>query len=73
MTENEVRAAYVRQIRYAGESLIKNAESIVGSEKYLSTLRIAIVIDPDDCIPEIDIHRSFYPEKFIEENSHVKQ
>lgn len=33
--EETDREEYVRQIRAIGESLIKNAESIVGNEKYL--------------------------------------
>ena len=59
---------FVRQIREAGESLIKNAESIVGSETYLSGLKINIECFTGEMIEplEITVTKSFYPEKYIE-------
>lgn len=59
---------FVRQIREAGESLIKNAESIVGSETYLSGLKINIECFTGETIEplEITVTKSFYPEKYIE-------
>lgn len=56
----------IRKVRAAGESLIKNAESIVGTEKYIADLRITVDIDATDEVPTIDISRSFIPERCVE-------
>lgn len=58
----------VQLIRDCGESLIKNAESIVGSEKYRNAeIDIHIHIDGfNNCAPNIKIERSFMPEKCVE-------
>lgn len=56
----------IRKVRAAGESLIKNAESIVGTEKYIADLHITVNIDATDEVPTIDISRSFVPESCVE-------
>lgn len=58
----------IRQIKEIGESLILNAESIVGTEKYLCSICIRAEISPD-AIPEIDISRTFLPEGYLEKNN----
>lgn len=68
MMTNNSHDDYVRQVRAIGESLIKNAESIVGSERYLSGLRVYATVDPDNGVPEISVSRDFYPEKIFEAN-----
>lgn len=60
------REEWVRQVREAGESLIKNAESIVGSERYLTGLDVSVDINPDDEVPEIRVSRRFFPDAYIE-------
>lgn len=58
---------YIKRVKDAGESLIKNAESIVGDEKYFYDLQIIIDFGIiNDEIPNIEIRRQFYPEKTIE-------
>lgn len=68
MKTDNPREDIVRQVRAVGESIIKNAESIVGTELYLSGLTIKAEVS---CwgseIPEISISRSFTPEKIVEE------
>ena len=59
------REEYVRQIRAIGESLIKNAESIVGNEKYLKSIYISVNIDPYEDAPMIDVSKSFVPERLV--------
>lgn len=54
-----------RCIREIGESLIKNAESIVGSEKYLKNIYISVNLN-DQEEPSIEVTKEFLPEKFIE-------
>lgn len=57
----------IKRVKDAGESLIKNAESIVGDEKYLCDIQISIDIGSfSEEVPTIEIQRQFYPEKTIE-------
>lgn len=58
----------IRQIKEIGESLILNAESIVGTEKHLCSICIRAEINPGD-IPKIDISRTFFPEGCLEKNN----
>lgn len=62
----ELHKIYVDQIRAVGESLIKNAESIAGNERYISSLYISIDFDPQIDVPEININRSYLPERIVE-------
>lgn len=67
--EKEMKSQHeelVRQIREAGESLIKNAESIAGNEKYLDVLNIKVYLNPKVCNPSITIEREFTPEQYVE-------
>lgn len=66
---NNINDNYVRQVRAIGESLIKNAESIVGSERYLKSVSISATIGPLDELASICINREFYPEKTFEEHA----
>ena len=57
----------IKRVKDAGESLIKNAESIVGDEKYLCDIQISIDVGSfGEEVPKIEIQRQFYPEKTIE-------
>lgn len=67
-TKEDPRAEGIRQIKEIGESLILNAESIVGTEKYLCNICIRAEIDPGT-IPKIDISRTFFPEGCLEKNN----
>lgn len=64
--QERIREEIIRQIREIGESLIKNAESIAGSESMFAGLELNIYINPEEGLPEICIDRVFYPEKTIE-------
>lgn len=57
----------IRQVREAGESLIKNAESIVGNEEYLvHNMTVTININMIDIeAPTIEVKREFLPEMFV--------
>lgn len=67
-TKENPRENGIRQIKEIGESLILNAESIVGTEKYLCSICIRAEISPGT-IPEIDISRTFFPEGYLEKNN----
>lgn len=63
--KNNTHEELVRQIREAGESLIKNAESIAGSEKYVSGLTIRVDFSKD-FNPVIRVSKDFVPERYLE-------
>lgn len=67
-TKEDQREEGIRQIKEIGESLILNAESIVGTEKYLCNVCIRVKIEPGT-IPMIDISRTFYPEGCLKKNN----
>lgn len=63
------REKLIRKVKAIGQSLIDNAESIVGTEKYLSSLIISCYPCPlDDEVPDIRISKSFAPETWVEED-----
>lgn len=47
------------------ESVIENAESIVGTEEYLSSLTVQLSIDAYDEAPTINVDRDFIAERFV--------
>ena len=55
----------LEQIRAAGQHLIDNAETILGDEKYRIDLTIEVAITCHEP-PIITVHRSVYPDEFIE-------
>lgn len=67
MRNDTNRIKIVNAIRAAGESLIKNADSIAGDEKYISGVDVFFNIDlSDDGMTEIEITKRFYPERLID-------
>lgn len=68
VTRNDVnRIKIANAIRAAGESLIKNADSIAGDEKYIIGVDIDFSIDCGfDEAPEIEVTKRFYPERLID-------
>lgn len=63
------REKLIRKIKAMGQSLIDNAESIVGTEKYLSSLTISCYPCPlGNEVPDIRISKSFAPEIWVEED-----
>lgn len=62
---------YIEYVRNVGESLIKNAKSIVGSEQYLTEIYITVTLN-NESIPTISVQREFRPERYVE-NMKVNQ
>ena len=60
MSENK-HQEWIDYMRMAGESIAKNAESIVGDEELLQSVSVTIRLTPHEA-PEIDISRQFAPE-----------
>jgi hypothetical protein len=62
MTKEEI----IQCVKDCGQSLIDNAEKIVGDYKYSTDLSIYCRVDKEDKAPYIEVTREFIPEKFIE-------
>lgn len=60
--EKNVNKNYVRQIIAVGETLIKNAESIAGTESNVTTIDIDVRLEPNS-LPNINISKSILPER----------
>lgn len=60
----------VNLIRAIGKTISDNAESIAGTEKFLTRIDIStsVVLDGSYEIPEINVTRSFFPDKYFNEN-----
>lgn len=56
----------IRNVRYIGESIIKNAESIVGTEEYVRRIKIQAFIERGS-IPYIEVSKEFFPERAVKE------
>lgn len=59
----EKRKDYIRQIRAVGETLIKNAESLVGSEKTIYGMHITVDMK-DGRYPTMNVSKDIYPENY---------
>ena len=66
MTTEERHEELIRQLKEVGESFIKNAKGIVGSDEFLTGLELHVVFDIEDYFPEITLERRFVPERTIE-------
>lgn len=67
--KQDYREKLIRKVKAIGQSLIDNAESIVGTEKYLSSLTISCYPCPlNNDVPDIRISKSFVPEIWVEED-----
>lgn len=56
----------IQNIKDCGQSLIDNAENIVGDYKYARGFTINCFVDATDEVPYISVDVDFYPERFIE-------
>lgn len=62
------REELIDQIKHCGQSIIDNAESILGNERYFESITIIFDINRNrTCIPDIQIQRRFVPELEIED------
>ena len=62
------REELIEQIKHCGQSIIDNAESILGNERYFESITIIFDINRNkNCIPDIQVQRRFVPELEIED------
>ncbi len=52
----------IRAIKECGQSLINNAESIIGNYKYLKGVIVTCYVDDPGAEPYINVSADFYPE-----------
>ena len=66
---NEAKLNYherlIEDLKDAGKSIIDNAESVIGSEKWLHQVRVMITLNPSEATM-INVDRDFYPEGMID-------
>lgn len=56
------------QIKHCGQSIIDNAENILGNERYFESITVIFDINRNrNCIPDIQIQRRFIPELEMED------
>lgn len=61
------RKEVIQNIKDCGQSLIDNAEKIVGDYKYqVHGLTITCYVDEEDRFPTIEVNTKFLPEKLVE-------
>lgn len=68
-TCEEQREDLINQIKCVGESLIKNAESMVGNEEVLQTFSISVSFctdKNDPYVPQIDIFKTVMPDTYLD-------
>ena len=54
----------VNELIHCANSIILNADSIVGKERYLTNLTVSIYFDPGE-LPRINVDRDFVAERFL--------
>lgn len=67
--KHPTRDNVINQVRCAGQSLINNAESMIGTEEFLTDFSISIKfsVSADNAyIPTIDISKSIIPDTYVD-------
>lgn len=60
------REEIIQNIKNCGQSMIDNAEQMVGDYKFMTDLTITCYVNERDNAPTINVDTRFIPEKFIE-------
>lgn len=60
------REQVIQNIKDCGQSLIDNAENMVGDYKFFRDITITCHVNESDEAPYVNIDTSFVPENFIE-------
>lgn len=62
-----LRDSYISQIKAIGESLILNAEDLIGELPNITSFYISFDLDPEIERPEINISTSYIPDTYPKE------
>lgn len=68
MNKNQVyvdRSTLVNRLRECAETIIKNADSIIGKEKFVGGIKVSINLIPGE-VPYVNVDKDIYPEIHIE-------
>lgn len=71
MNKNQVyvdRSTLVNRLIECAETIIKNADSIVGKEKLVGGIKVSINLMPGE-VPYVNVDKDIYPESRIETSS----
>jgi hypothetical protein len=60
------REEIIQNIKDCGQSLIDNAEKMVGDHKLLTDVTITCYVNERGCAPYISVSTDFMPEQFFE-------
>lgn len=63
----------IQNIKDCGQSLIDNAESIVGNYKYLGDIKITCYPSDSDEAVRIEVTNEFYPENYIDRHKQYEE
>lgn len=68
------RDELIQQIKNCGQSIIDNAESILGNERYFMRLNVSFdILRLKAEVPSIEIKREFTPEKEFKQRKENKE
>ena len=62
MSKLQTKGDIADQVKACAESIITNAESIVGTEQFMTDLTITIYINRGE-LPRVNVDRNFLPER----------
>ena len=67
------REELVKRVREAAMSIIDNAESIVGFEKYRQKIDITIDVDGIDRVPVVTVRKDIIPERYLDRITEINE
>ena len=59
------RSTLVNRLKECAETIIKNADSIIGKEKFVGGIKVSINLLPGE-VPYVNIDKDIYPESRME-------
>lgn len=68
MNKNQVyvdRSTLVNRLKECAETIIKNADSIIGKEKFVGGIKVSINLLPGE-VPYVNVDKDIYPESRME-------
>lgn len=63
--KDEIRDRLITELKQAAVSISRNAESIIGTEKFLKSVTVTININTDSAV-DVDVYKTFVPEGYFE-------
>lgn len=70
--KQSIRKELIQRIKYCGQYIVDNAETILGEEKYIVNLYLTCNFFDRSEVPYITVNKDIIPDGFIEERWVVK-